>query len=148
MQARLHPVFRRGGLVKAATRAIFGLILFGGLGACAQAPAPEPVLAAAPGLQLPVIEPMSGDADCDTASQCVTLPIGQKACGGPQRWLAWSSKRLSETELRRLQAGQIGSAVRAPRRPGERSDCVIVADPGAQCLAGRCVLLQGPASLR
>lgn len=148
MQALSTSVKQCSGLDKASNRAIFGLVLCIGLGACVQAPATEPALAAEPGQLLSAVVQLPGDVDCDTASQCFTLPVGEKACGGPQRWLAWSSKRISQAELRRLQAGQIDSTARRPRRPGERSDCVMLPDPGAQCLAGRCVLLPGPASLR
>lgn len=148
MQARSRPVKQGNGLVKASNRAIFGCVLWVGLSACVPAPATEQALAAEPGQLLSAIVQLPGDVDCDTASQCFTVPVGEKACGGPQRWLAWSSKRISQAELRRLQAGQIDSTARLPRRPGERSDCMVLPDPGAQCLAGRCVLLQGPASLR
>ena len=148
LPAQSPPVRRRDGWVVASHRAIYGWVLCGGLGACAQAPAPELAVEAEPGLTVPAIAPLPGGVACDTHSQCLTLPVGEKPCGGPQRWLAWSSKGISEADLRRLLAGQMGGTVHAPRRPGERSICAVVPDPGAQCLAGRCVLLQGQSSLR
>jgi len=107
---------------------------------------------AAPTVADPVqaeIERLIGDAWCDHDSQCRTLPIGHKACGGPERWLPWSTKVTDETKLRELLARPGRSDnLPPPARPQGYSICVVLPDPGAVCQAGRCVLRQGPAAAR
>lgn len=86
-----------------------------------------------------------GDAACDNAQQCRTLAYGHKACGGPERYLAYSTKRSDSARL-----AQLGEQLARQRRDedvrsGMMSTCSVTPDPGATCTAGRCVLQpQGP----
>lgn len=85
-----------------------------------------------------------GAARCDAPVQCKTLAVGSKPCGGPQRFVAWSSASSDAARLILL-AGQYADASRRENaRDGLVSTCNVVPDPGATCQAGRCVLL--PAS--
>jgi hypothetical protein len=91
------------------------------------------------------IQAANADTSCDTSSQCHTIGTGSKACGGPERYLAWSSKHGDGAALKALVEQH--SAVR--RADDERaqmmSTCSMVSDPGASCRAGRCTL--NPAAL-
>ncbi len=85
-----------------------------------------------------------GDARCEVDADCRTLPVGHKACGGPQQWLAWSggadrAGRLEDLS-RRLSALQQSR----DERSGAVSNCQYNADPGAACRAGRCLLRGQP----
>ena len=112
--------------------------------ACSGAPssAPAPSRAAAPVMkstQMQQIQTEIGDAACDSADQCKTVAIGHKACGGPETYLAWSSKRSDGAKI-----GQLAAALEAERRSqtlrsGMISTCSVVVDPGAACSAGRCI---------
>jgi len=96
--------------------------------------------AAAESALLQRIEAEVGLAACSSAAECRTLPIGSKACGGPARWIAWSSSASQED---RLQAWSQDLAQRQRQREaaeGRMSTCSVVPDPGAVCAAGRCVL--------
>jgi hypothetical protein len=97
---------------------------------CACATADAPAGAEAP---MEKIRALIGDAACDSDAQCRTLAMGAKACGGPEYYLAWSTKRTDAAALRDAVAGD--GAVRRPEppRPGVRSDCALVTDPGAYC---------------
>ncbi len=108
--------------------------------ACAAPTAADPAQAA--------IERLIGDAPCDHDGQCRTLPIGHKACGGPERWLPWSTKATDEARLHELLARAGSGSLPPPARPQGYSLCVVVPDPGAVCQAGRCVLREGPAAAR
>ena len=86
------------------------------------------------------VESAIGAAACDNPGQCRTLAFGGKACGGPERYLAYSTK---QTEVAQLQA--LAAEVAAQRRAddaqaGRMSTCSVTPDPGATCQAGRCVL--------
>lgn len=93
--------------------------------------------------QLQRIEALIGDAPCDSDAQCRTIAVGHKACGGPGRYLAWSTRNVSQKELEAL-VHQHAQAERAEsERLGLVSDCALVVDPGALCRAQRCQLQSG-----
>jgi hypothetical protein len=81
-----------------------------------------------------------GPATCSADSQCRTVPVGAKACGGPSGYLAWSTtgtdaQRLTDLAARQAEASKQDNATR-----GMVSTCSMVTDPGAACVAGRCQL--------
>ena len=81
-----------------------------------------------------------GTAACDSTQQCQTIAIGAKACGGPERYLAWSSKDNDGKKLKALAQAQAEASRKQQQADGMMSTCSIVTDPGATCEAGRCVL--------
>ena len=104
--------------------------------ACVGAPSSAPVTKSTLMQQL---QAEIGDAACDSADQCKTVAVGHKACGGPERYLAWSTKRSDGAKI-----GQLATALAAERRgqnlrDGIISTCSMVIDPGATCSAGHCV---------
>ncbi|WP_343731761.1 hypothetical protein [Duganella sp.] len=106
------------------------------LTACAGAQAPQ---AATPALWQK-IQSANNDLACDNSSQCHSIGIGSKACGGPENYLAWSSKNSDGAQLKAL-VEQHAAARRADdKRQGMMSTCSVVSDPGATCRAGTCVL--------
>jgi hypothetical protein len=86
------------------------------------------------------IEAERGDAACDADDQCHTIGVGHKACGGPERYLAWSSKHSDGTRLRALVAEHAAARRAEDVKNGMMSTCSVVPDPGATCSAGHCVL--------
>jgi hypothetical protein len=86
------------------------------------------------------IEAERGDAACDADDQCHTIGVGHKACGGPERYLAWSSKNSDGTRLRALVAEHAAARRAEDVKNGVMSTCSVVQDPGAMCSAGHCVL--------
>jgi hypothetical protein len=112
--------------------------------AVAQTPAPEAGAGASGSKQgteglYRSIREMVGDAACTANAQCHTLPIGHKACGGPEAYLVWSSAGTSEGPLRALVNQYNEARKRDVQQSGRVSDCSMVTDPGARCDAGRCV---------
>jgi len=109
--------------------------------ACAGAQAPPVTIGADNTARLwQQIQSANADTSCDGDSQCHSLGVGSKACGGPERYLAWSSKHSDGAALQAL-AQQHSAARRADdARAGMMSTCSVVSDPGAVCRAGRCVL--------
>jgi len=91
-------------------------------------PGPAPTAAAS-------VEALIGDAACDNDAQCGTIGVGAKACGGPQAYLAWSSKRTDEAALKQAAERQAAAAAAAARASGIMSNCMVTKDPGAYCAA-------------
>jgi hypothetical protein len=110
--------------------------------ACGSAPsASTPAASISAAALLPRIEAERGKASCDTTDQCHTIGVGAKACGGPERYLAWSSKDNDGNRLKALvqQHAELRRAEDA--KAGMMSTCIFLPDPGATCQAGQCVVL-------
>ena len=80
------------------------------------------------------------DALCASDQQCKTLAVGQKDCGGPEYWLAWSTQQ-SKAESLQARAAELAALQRQRNEAtGTRSNCRYMPDPGAMCVVSRCVL--------
>lgn len=122
--------------------------------ACASRPAtvsaPAPALApgaaaaAGPDQLWQQIQAASASNGCDSNNECHTIGVGAKACGGPERYLAWSSRQSDGAELKRLVDQHAAARRAADARAGMMSTCSVVSDPGATCRANVCTL--NPAS--
>ena len=81
-----------------------------------------------------------GEAKCSANSQCLTLPIGERPCGGPEQWLAYSSATAPVEPLKAWSAELSDAAKRRNASSGVAGNCRYTPDPGAACVAGRCVV--------
>lgn len=105
---------------------------------------PKPVPAnptnPAPGDTLAQIRALIGTAACTDASQCRTVGIGARPCGGPQAYLAWSTAHTDGAALAALAEKFKLEREAANAASGELSTCQFFPDPGASCRAGTCQL--------
>ena len=123
-------------VLRAACAAILLLVT----SACGSTPVQDAPPAPGNASLLAQIQAEVGAAACDSTQQCHTLAIGAKACGGPERYLAWSSKEHDGKKLKALAQAQAEASRKQQQADGMMSTCSIVTDPGATCEAGRCVL--------
>jgi hypothetical protein len=81
---------------------------------------------------------------CSTSAQCKTAGIGAKLCGGPAVYIPYSTSDMTEHDLLNKVSEynklSVLSAGHISRELGLASDCALVADPGADCVASECVL--------
>jgi hypothetical protein len=89
------------------------------------------------------LQRMVGDAGCSADHQCRSIAWGAKACGGPERYVAWSTLRTDPQALQDLAARHAAARREENVRNGTLSTCSFLADPGAACVAGRCQLGHG-----
>ena len=111
------------------------------------APPAAPAAATAPAAASSLwqqIQAATANPVCDNDSQCHTIGVGAKACGGPQSYLPWSSKQDDGATLKQLVERHAAVLRAQDAREAMMSTCSVVADPGASCRANRCVL--NPAS--
>jgi hypothetical protein len=80
-----------------------------------------------------------GDASCEANQQCRTLPVGHRACGGPESYLAYSTKHSDTEKLLDLAAQDSAASKAQNERSGMMSTCQAISDPGSTCSAGHCV---------
>ncbi|KQW45649.1 MULTISPECIES: hypothetical protein [unclassified Roseateles] len=88
-----------------------------------------------------------GPAACTSDSQCRSLAVGAKACGGPAGYWAWSTQGVDVQRVNELAARQAEAARKEVEASGMRSNCAVTVDPGAICVAERCQLVT-PATAR
>ena len=78
------------------------------------------------------IEALIGDAPCRNDGECRTIAAGQRACGGPDMYIAWSTRHTTAADIERAVAAF--DAVGRATPPGRNvSICVYLHDPGAVC---------------
>ena len=80
------------------------------------------------------VDRVIGVPACSTDVDCRTVALGEKACGGPLLYRAWSLRRTDSKAL-------VAAAARYAATQGARldasgmvSNCALVADPGARCV--------------
>jgi hypothetical protein len=93
------------------------------------------------------IQAANANLSCDNGSQCHSLGIGSKACGGPENYIAWSSRNSDGAQLKTLVAQHATARREDDKRQGMMSTCTVVSDPGASCRAGLCVLNERAAAV-
>jgi hypothetical protein len=78
------------------------------------------------------LQSLIGDAACTSDSDCATIGVGVRACGGPAAYVAWSRLRTDRAALQaavQAQAAQHGASDAST----SFSTCTAVRDPGAWC---------------
>lgn len=67
------------------------------------------------------------DADCDI------IGVGSRACGGPETYLAWSTRATERAALRRAVARHAALRSKADAAAGVLSLCVVAEKPAVSC---------------
>lgn len=98
-----------------------------------------------------------GTPACQRDAQCSVLAVGEQACGGAERYLAYSQALLDAAALQALHG--LAERQRAARRAenqamGAVSTCRVLPQPGVQCAvpaaggaAARCLLIENATTL-
>ena len=79
-----------------------------------------------------------GDANCTNNDQCKALAMGNKACGGPQHYLAYSTQNTDVNKLLKLSEQHQQLSQKLNQLTGALSDCAVVPKPVFVCLNNRC----------
>ncbi|HEX7689715.1 MAG TPA: hypothetical protein VF453_18565, partial [Burkholderiaceae bacterium] len=78
-------------------------------------------------------------ASCSADSECRTVAVGGKACGGPTGYRAYSAQGADPKTIESLAADERQLSLQQARAEGRVSPCFMLADPGAHCEAHKCV---------
>ena len=104
---------------------------------CGGSDASDRAQALALGARIDVIETQLrvqiGPAACVSDSDCRALPIGARACGGPDRFLPYSIRATDEAGLARLAADHSRLSAELLREQGAMGACVMAETPTAYC---------------
>ena len=82
-------------------------------------------------------------SSCTADTECHSVAVGAKACGGPTGFRAYSSKTVSTASVEALAQHERDLAAEAARASHQVSPCFMLADPGAHCEKNKCAT--GPA---
>lgn len=82
---------------------------------------------------------LSNASACTIDTECHSVAIGAKACGGPTGYRAYSSKGVSTASVEALAQHERELAAQAARESHQVSTCFMLADPGARCQQNKCV---------
>jgi hypothetical protein len=87
-----------------------------------------------------LIEEEIGTPTAKEASQCKLIPFGSKPCGGPGKYLVYSTAKTNETRLKQLvsEFNQLGKKMNEERKIP--SDCMFVTEPSVELVGGICTI--------
>ncbi len=88
-------------------------------------------------LEAQIIE-LIGDAEASTIGQCAFIPFGSKPCGGPWRYLVYSTQTTNEATLEQYVARYNELDDARNRQEGLVSDCSLVGPPEIMLEGGQC----------
>ena len=106
---------------------------------------PPPVIASAPAggdlasVRAQLDSTLGNAASCSADTECRSVAVGAKACGGPTGYRAYSGKTASTASVEALAQHERDLSAQAARESHEVSPCFMLADPGARCEQNKCV---------
>ncbi len=82
----------------------------------------------------------------DNENQCAMLPYGHKPCGGPETYMVYSQKDMSDSDIEHLEQrvaryNQLDAFLKTSS--GMMSNCQVTPEPEIRFENGRCVASQG-----
>ena len=78
-------------------------------------------------------------ASCTADTECHSVAVGGRACGGPSGYRAYSDKTVGTATVEALAQHEREVAAQAARASHTVSPCFMLADPGARCEQNKCV---------
>jgi hypothetical protein len=76
---------------------------------------------------------------CSADTECHSVAVGGRACGGPTGYRAYSDKTVTTASVEALAEHERELAAQAVRASHQVSPCFMLADPGARCEQHKCV---------
>ena len=131
---REHPGMTTFILTPRSLPSLFAVALFALSGvACAVDPAASAASAPKSASLMAPITTLIGDAECDNQGQCRAVGIGARPCGGPNGYLAWSSKKTDPSALQAAVKAHAQAQSEENKTSGLVSDCRVLPEPSAVC---------------
>lgn len=83
---------------------------------------------------------LTDDKQCDSDNQCEVLPVGNRPCGGPEQYMAYSTTNTDQKLLQYTQERYSKLKSEQQKRLGMVSTCQTLPKPTAVCQARQCVI--------
>jgi len=85
-----------------------------------------------------IIEQEIGTPTANEPSQCKLIAFGAKPCGGPARYLVYSTEKTNESRLKQLVNEFNGLAKKINEERKMMSDCMLVTEPKVELVDKVC----------
>lgn len=86
-----------------------------------------------------------GDASAQRIEQCHAIPVGSKACGGPQSFVIYSTAVSNEHKLQELARQYTEAEEKYNRVTQAMSTCSYITPPEVYLESGKCTIKQSQA---
>jgi hypothetical protein len=87
-----------------------------------------------------IIEQEIGTPAADQPSQCKSIAFGSKPCGGPVKYLAYSTTKTNESRLKQLVNEFNGLEKKINEERKMISDCMLVTEPKVELVDKVCTI--------
>ena len=84
------------------------------------------------------ISALNLELSCENADDCLTLPLGYKACGGPDKYIVTSKKNSKLTELKKAIEEYLTADRMWQQKQNIGSGCNVVQAPPTTCQSKKC----------
>lgn len=91
-----------------------------------------------------VIVQQVGEPRCSEPSECRTIPLGSKPCGGPWSYLIYSAATTDSAALEHAVRAYNAREAEQNRKSGRVSDCSFIAPPKLTCDRRLCITYRAP----
>ena len=108
-------------------------------GTSSAVPAAGPASAALAPVHAQLETTLAAASSCKVDTECHSVAVGAKSCGGPTGYRAYSSSTVTTASVTALAQRERDLAAAAARESHQVSACFMLADPGAHCQQGQCV---------
>jgi hypothetical protein len=85
---------------------------------------------------------LASDSGCETLSQCKTVPVGERACGGPREYVVYCATSTDEPALLAVAESLKQAEIRHNEATGAVSTCEMRLPPDLTIEAGVCKAVQ------
>ena len=86
---------------------------------------------------------LTANKQCNTASDCKSIGVGHRACGGPEKYLIYSAKHTKQAELETKVEAYNAQRQKAVKKGGGFSTCMMLMPPVLQCVNNLCSASSG-----
>ncbi|WP_247664843.1 hypothetical protein [Pseudoalteromonas sp. MMG010] len=86
---------------------------------------------------------ITANLQCDTTSQCKVQAVGSRACGGPSRYIVYSTKHTNSDDVTKHADTITQYEKTLNAKEDMASICQHIPAPGTQCISNSCVKIEG-----
>lgn len=96
----------------------------------------KPLVSAKPSLK--GIQQLVQNKQCQAKSDCGSIGIGHRACGGPESYLVYSKKQVDKNKLEAMVSKYNEAKKEQVKKSGMMSTCMMLMPPAVDCKNNMC----------
>lgn len=84
---------------------------------------------------------LTSDKSCQTDQQCQVFSLGQRSCGGPEQFIAYSVQQTDVKLLAFTNERYMKLKQQQQQRLGLLNQCQVLPEPEVKCIQQQCILM-------